>query len=109
MHMIARYCGERLGRVFPTIVSLKKQGPAFVSESNDFRRQRLSDFLAARLKPGRGSAADAQKIVPCSGPTSPPVSAENSRHAANVNDKSLRETSLGTRTQYPITGLGTSN
>jgi hypothetical protein len=106
--MIERYCGERLGRVFPTMVSLKKQGPAFMSESNDFRRQRLSDFLAARLKPGRGSTADGEKIVPGSGPTSPPVSAENSRHAANVNDKSLRETSLGTRTQYPISGLGTS-
>ena len=80
-----------------------------MSESNDFRRQRLSDFLAARLKPGRGCTADAEKIVPGPGPTSPPVSAENSRYAANVNDKSLRETSLGTRTQYPITGLGTSN
>jgi hypothetical protein len=80
-----------------------------MSESNDFRRQRLSDFLAARLKPGRGCTADAEKIVPGPGPTSPPVSAKDSRHAANVNDKSLRETSLGTRTQYPITGRGTSN
>jgi hypothetical protein len=90
--MIERYCGERLGRVFPTMVSLKKQGPAFMSESNDFMRQRLSDFLAARLRPGRGSTADAEKIATSSGPTSPPVSAENSRQAAIVNDKSLRET-----------------
>jgi hypothetical protein len=80
-----------------------------MSESNDFRRQRLSDFLAARLKPGRGLPADAEKIVPGSGSTTPPVSAENSRHTANVNDTSLRETSLSTRKQYPITGLGSSN
>jgi hypothetical protein len=80
-----------------------------MSESNDFRRQRLSDFLAARLKRGRGQPADAEKIVPGPGSTTPPVSAENSRHAPNVNDTSLRETSLSTRKQYPITGLGSSN
>ena len=80
-----------------------------MSESNDFRRQRLSDFLAARLRPERGSTVDAEKIVPGSGPISPPISSENSRQAANVNDRSLRETSLGTRNQYPITGLGSSN
>ncbi len=82
-----------------------------MSESNDFREQsRYLDFLAARLKPGRGSTADAEKIVSGLGSgQAHSATAENSRHAANVNDKSLRETSLGTRTQYPITGLGTSN
>jgi hypothetical protein len=80
-----------------------------MSESNDFRRQRLSDFLAARLKPGRGSTVDSEKIVPGSDVTTPPVRAENSCQAANANERSLREASLGTRTQYPITGLGSSN
>jgi hypothetical protein len=80
-----------------------------MSESNDFRRQRLSDFLAARLKLERGSTVDNGKNAPGSGPTTPPVRAENSRQAANANERSLRETSLGTRTQYPITGLGSSN
>jgi hypothetical protein len=107
--MIERYCVDRPFRVFHAGVSLEKQGTAFMSESNDFRRQRLSDFLAARLKPGRGSTVDNEKIIPGSDATTPPVRAEIARQAANVNERSLRETSLGTRTQYPITGLGSSN
>jgi len=80
-----------------------------MSESNDFRRQRLSDFLAARLKSRQGETEGAQKTGVGSGSTAPPGSADTSRLLANDDDTSARETSLSTRKHYPITGLGSSN
>jgi hypothetical protein len=80
-----------------------------MSESNDFRRQRLSDFLAARLKTRQGNTDGAQKTSVGSCSTTPPGSAETARLGANDNDTGGREISLRTRKHYPITGLGSSN
>ena len=85
------------------------KGIDFMSENNDFRRQRLSDFLAARLKSKQGNTDGAQKTGVGPSSTTPPGSAETSRLGANDNDASTTETSLGTRKHYPITGLGSSN
>ena len=76
--------------------------------SNDFRRRRLSDFLAARLKPRRGNAEDAQKTSVGSGSTNPPCSTEPSRLGANDNDMAAKESSPSARKHYPITGHGSS-
>jgi hypothetical protein len=99
----------RPGGVVDSGVRLDSQGPAFMSESNDFRRQRLSDFLAARLKPRPGNLDSTQKTGVGSGSTTPPSSAEHSRRGANNNDPRARDSSASTREHYPITGHGSSS
>jgi transposase len=85
------------------------KGIDFMSKNHDFRRQRLSDFLAARLKTRHGNSDGAQKTGVGPNSTTPPGRTETSRLGANDNDASTPETSFGTRNQYPITGLESSN
>jgi hypothetical protein len=80
-----------------------------MNESNDFRRQRLSDFLAARLKSKQGNSDVGPTSNVDPGSTTPPGSTETSRHEPNDNGTSTRETSLRTRTHYPTNGIGSSN
>jgi hypothetical protein len=85
------------------------KGIDFMSENNDFRRQRLSDFLAARLRSRHGNSDGARNTGVGPSSTTPPGRAETSRLGANDNDASTRETSPSARKNYPITGLGSSN
>ena len=61
-----------------------------MTASNDFRRQRLSDFLAAQVEATAGQRRRHQKTSVGSGSTTPPGSAEPSRLGANENDTPAR-------------------
>ncbi len=79
-----------------------------MTASNDFRRRRLSDFLAARLKPRPVNVDGAQKTSVGSGSATPPGSAEPSRLGANENDTPARESSASMPKHRPITRQGGS-
>jgi transposase len=99
-----------IARLRPALAShTYMRGSDFMNESNDFRRQRLSDFLAARLKSKQGNSDGGPTSNVDPGSTTPPGSAETSPLGPNDNDTSTTETSLRTRTHYPTNGIGSSN
>jgi hypothetical protein len=72
-----------------------------MGETKDYSRQRLSDFLAARLRASQGEANEAQRASQSAGPTSSPRPEEIPPHAPRPDDSSLRKESLDEQKRYP--------
>ena len=80
-----------------------------MGETNDLGRQRLTRFLAARIKARQREVNEAQRANPGSGSTIPPRSEENFTLIAEDPDARSRETPRREHEHYPITGFGSSN
>ncbi len=80
-----------------------------MGETNDLARQRLTHFLAARLKARHREANEAQPAVPSSCSAIPSRSEKNSGVIANDTDSSSRATTQSEHKLDPITRVGPLN
>jgi hypothetical protein len=80
-----------------------------MGETNDLGRQRLTHFLAARIKARQRELNESQRANPGSGSTIPSRSEENSALIAADPDSCSREEPRCKHEHYPFTGFGSPN